>query len=226
MPRGLEPIVRLIDDWFTARPLGLVVEGKIGSGNVIICGFDLTRDADDPVSRQMRSSLLDYMALRKFAPKTELTAEQIRGLITEPKPSALRSVHGIKADSDREGYEAANAIDGDPATMWHTAWGDPMPGFPHELVVEFDAPKTLTGFTALPRQDDQRNGWIKDYAFHLSADGRNWGEPAAKRSFDRNADLKTVKLAQRATAKFIKLVALSGHANNSYASLAELGVIE
>jgi len=93
-------------------------------------------------------------------------------------------------------------------------------------VVEFDAPKTLTGFTALPRQDGQRNGWIKDYAFYVSADGQNWGEPVAKGTFARSANLKTVMLAHPSTAKFIKLVALSGHANNPYASLAELAVIE
>ena len=85
---------------------------------------------------------------------------------------------------------------------------------------------TMTGFTAMPRQDGQRNGWIKDYALYLSADGHNWGEPVAKGTFARSADLKSVKLAQPATAKFIKLVALSGHANNPYASLAELAVIE
>ena len=31
---GTEPIVRVIDDWVTARPLGLVVEGKVGAGKI------------------------------------------------------------------------------------------------------------------------------------------------------------------------------------------------
>lgn len=81
LPKDVEPIVRVIDDWFTARPLGLVVEGRVGQGKVLICGFDLTRDADDPVSRQMRTSLLDYMASEKFAPQTELSVDQVRSLI-------------------------------------------------------------------------------------------------------------------------------------------------
>jgi len=82
LPQGTEPIVRVIDDWVTARPLGLVVEGKVGAGKVIICGFDLTRDADDPVSRQLRASLLSYMDSPKFAPKTKLKSAQIESLIT------------------------------------------------------------------------------------------------------------------------------------------------
>ena len=32
-------------------------------GKIIICGFDLTRDADDPVSRQMKASLTELSRL-------------------------------------------------------------------------------------------------------------------------------------------------------------------
>jgi hypothetical protein len=84
LPRGLSPIVRVIDDWVTARPLALVVEGKAAGGKIVICGFDLTDEADDPVSRQMRRSLLDYMTSNRFAPASELTMDQINNLIKEP----------------------------------------------------------------------------------------------------------------------------------------------
>jgi len=83
LPKGVEPIVRVIDDWFTARPLGLVVEGAVGEGRVVVCGFDLTRDADDPVSRQMRASLLAYMGSAEFQPKSRLTPGQLRSLLNE-----------------------------------------------------------------------------------------------------------------------------------------------
>jgi hypothetical protein len=89
LPRKLMPIVRVIDDWFTARPLGLIVEGKVGAGKIVICGFDLTRGADDPVSRQMRASLLDYMRSPKFAPETELTTDRIKSLIVPPNTVKL-----------------------------------------------------------------------------------------------------------------------------------------
>jgi len=225
LPKGTEPVVRVIDDWFTARPLGLVVEGKVGAGKVIVCGVDLTANADDPVSKQMRASLLSYMASRKFAPTTSLTVDQVKSLIVEPKQAQLRGVRSIKADSEQEGYEVEAAFDGDPATMWHTTWGDLAAGFPHALVIEFDASRTLAGFTALPRQDGNPNGSIKDYACYLSADGQDWGEPVAKGAFERDAELKTVHFARPETGKFLKLVALSGHANGPFASLAELGVL-
>jgi hypothetical protein len=227
LPPGVTPIVRVIDDWVTARPLGLIVEGKVGSGKIIICGFDLTQGADDPVSRQMRRSLEDYMAGDKFHPAMELTAGEIESLISPlPPPKGLRGVRLIKADSEEENYGAANAIDGAPETMWHTSWEGNPPGFPHWLMIQLDGPRKIAGFTALPRQDGERNGWIKDYAFYASRDGTNWGEAVAQGVFPDNARRKTVKFAAPVEAQFVKLVALSGYANGPWASLAEINLIE
>lgn len=79
--RGIKPIVRVIDDWVTARPFALIIQGTVGSGRIVVCGFDLTQDSDDPVSRQMRASLLNYMNSKKFAPTIKLTANEINSLI-------------------------------------------------------------------------------------------------------------------------------------------------
>ena len=81
LPRGVNPVVRVIDDWVTARPLGLIAEGKVGAGKIIVCGFDLIRGADDPVSQQMRRSLLDYAASDRFAPDTAWTEENVKALL-------------------------------------------------------------------------------------------------------------------------------------------------
>jgi hypothetical protein len=86
LPRQTEPIVRVIDDWVTARPLALVAEARVGTGRLVICGFDLTQGADDPVSRQMRRSLLDYMNGPDFAPRQQFTAGEIQGLLAAPQP--------------------------------------------------------------------------------------------------------------------------------------------
>jgi len=217
----------VIDDWVTARPLGLIVEGKVDAGKIIICGFDLTDDAGDPVSRQMRESLLHYMNSDRFKPAVELTPDQIQSLTVPPRDAArLHGVRSIKADSFEEGYEVENAIDGDPDTMWHTSWEGDMPGFPHELVIEFDGARKLAGFTALPRQDGNQNGWIKDFTFYVSTEGKTWSEPVANGVFAQDAKLKTVKFAAPVTAKFVKLVALSGYADGPWASLAEFNVID
>ena len=216
----------MIDDWVTARSLGLVVEGKVGPGKIIICGFDLTHAEEDPVSRQMLRSLKDYMDSKKFAPATELTVEEIESLSVPAEAGGQHGVRRITADSEQADYEATNAIDGDPQSMWHSSWEEPVPGYPHYLIVEFEEPEALAGFTALPRQDGNHNGWIKDYLLYVSSDGREWGQAVAQGIFSEDAQLKTIKFAAPITAKFVKLVASSGYVNGPWASLAEFHLIK
>jgi hypothetical protein len=226
LPRGLDPIVRIVDDWVTARPLALIVEGRLGTGKIIICGCDLTDDAlTDPVSRQLRLSLVTYLNSEKCQPNAEFSVEQLSAL-ADSRADGMRNVASIKASSEQDGCEVQNAIDGNPDTIWHTSWdSDPAPTFPHEFTVEFKTAETLTGFTALPRQDGNHNGWIKEFAFYASSDGSNWAEPVAKGIFSENAKLKVVHFSRPVTAKFVKLVALSGYADGPWASLAEFNVI-
>ena len=176
LPQDMDPIVRVIDDWVTARPLGLVVEAKVGEGSAVICGFDLTRDADDPVSAQMRASLLHYMGTPRFRPAARVSADRIAGLLKAPRRTVL-SEGSAKADSEQAGYEAALAVDGDEETFWHTAWEPESAALPHELVVDLGRTVNVTGFTALPRQDGNANGRIDAFALYLRQDGAELGAP-------------------------------------------------
>ncbi len=42
MPAEIKPIVRVVDDWFTNRPLALIFEARVGKGKLIVLGIDLT----------------------------------------------------------------------------------------------------------------------------------------------------------------------------------------
>lgn len=84
MPSSLQPIVQVIDDWFTARKLGLVFEAKAEKGKLLVCSIDLQDGfKQNPVVRQMRRSLLDYMASEKFDPKIEVSLDQLRELMAD-----------------------------------------------------------------------------------------------------------------------------------------------
>ena len=81
LPPGLKPVVQVIDDWFTARRLGLVFEAKVGKGKLLVSSIDLETGVEENlVARQLRLSLLGYMASDRFDPETEITAEQLRSL--------------------------------------------------------------------------------------------------------------------------------------------------
>ena len=81
LPPDLRPVVQVIDDWFTNRRLGFVVEARVGPGRLLLVGADLPA-ATDPVSRQLLASLLQYAAGETFAPEVSLTKEQAADLFT------------------------------------------------------------------------------------------------------------------------------------------------
>ena len=82
-PAGLEPIVRVIDDWFTSRSLALIVEARVGRGRLLATSIDLP-GAADPVNRQLLSSLQQYVASEQFAPAVVLTREQVERWVVAP----------------------------------------------------------------------------------------------------------------------------------------------
>ncbi|RIK84341.1 MAG: hypothetical protein DCC67_05030 [Planctomycetota bacterium] len=225
LPVELRPVVQVIDDWVTNRRLGLVFEAKLGPGKLMVCSIDLENGLEaDPVRRQFRHSLLKYMGSSQFAPAHSVTADQVRKLFAEPSPMERLGVVSVTADSEEAANEGYLAFDGNPKTFWHTEWRANGPGLPHSLQVEFRKPITIRGFTALPRQDGVRHGWINDYLLYASDDGKNWGEPVARGSFTADKQLKAVEF-KPVTARFFRLVAASGFDALPYASLAEFCVL-
>ena len=225
-PRNFRPLVMAIDDWVTARKLGLVFEAQVGGGKLLACGVDLANDLETrPVARQLRRSLLTYMAGPSFQPATKLEAAYLQSLLQDPTAMQKLGARALRADSTQEGYEASNLLDGDPKTMWHTAWGDGAPAFPHEVVLQFARLVTLRAVSLLARQDRNPNGMIKGCALYASADGQTWGEPVARATLKQSADEQTIRLPAPTKARYVKLVALSSFdPAKPYASLAELRV--
>jgi hypothetical protein len=75
---AIEPIVRVIDDWFTARPLGLIFECKTGKGKLLVSGIDLLTDKEKrPEARQLLYSLEKYMAGDQFSPQSSVETSTI-----------------------------------------------------------------------------------------------------------------------------------------------------
>jgi hypothetical protein len=82
LPSELRPTVQVIDDWVTNRKLGLVFEARLGQGKLLVTSIDLDH-GDNPVVRQMRYSLLSYMAGPQFRPTVSVTADQVNNLIKQ-----------------------------------------------------------------------------------------------------------------------------------------------
>ena len=78
----LQPIVRVIDDWVTARPLALAFECKVGNGRLVVSGIDFHQKmADRPAARQLLHSFVTYMKGEKFEPTVSLEESTISSLM-------------------------------------------------------------------------------------------------------------------------------------------------
>jgi hypothetical protein len=225
LPRGLTPIVSAIDDWNRNWKLGVVFEAKVGTGKLMVCTLDLKSDLDArPVARQLRRSLLDYMATEKFQPKTEVLAADFRASLFDTlvmeKLGAVATGSGANADL---------AMDGDPNTFWQSGGGGRAKNadtrkHPHELVFTFTNAVAMDGVVIMPRQNDRDHlGDVREFGLALS-DGTNVTY-ATKWTLASTWNPQTVKFPQRVTARQLRFTALSGFGNDSSASLAELAVI-
>jgi hypothetical protein len=77
----LKPIVRVIDDWVSARSLGLLFECRSGKGKLIVSGIDLLSDSGQrPEARQLLYSLKKYMESQRFNPVQSVGIERLKSL--------------------------------------------------------------------------------------------------------------------------------------------------
>jgi hypothetical protein len=81
-PAGYRPIVQVIDDYHRNHKLGAVLETTVGRGKLLISAFDLVNALDTrPAARQLRRSLLEYMASPRFDPRTALPSATLDNLL-------------------------------------------------------------------------------------------------------------------------------------------------
>lgn len=131
----------------------------------------------------------------------------------------------IYASSQETGGEsAANLVDNDPSTIWHTMYSVTVAQYPHW--VDFDAgeARLIKGFVYLPRQDGS-NGDIKDYKLQVSDDGKNWSDTVAQGSFVKSKKEQKVLFAKPVKARYIRFTALNSQNGNDFASGAEFSVL-
>jgi hypothetical protein len=81
-PEELKPLIQPIDTWFENRRLALAFESKTNGGKLLVCSIDL-RDITEErvVSKQLFSSVLNYMNSENFNPDVDLDLNQIEELI-------------------------------------------------------------------------------------------------------------------------------------------------
>ena len=71
-PADYRPLVQVIDNFARNHKLGVVFEGRVGRGQLLVCGFDLPHMTKDPAARQLLASLYAYAGSAAFEPTCEM----------------------------------------------------------------------------------------------------------------------------------------------------------
>ena len=104
---------------------------------------------------------------------SDLSAPITATVVSTPKlPRDGWVVTASSEETIKEDNRAANAIDGDPQSLWHTTWGLTLP--PHYLRIELPRAAMVSGLSYLPRQDGGVNGIVTSYEIETSMDGELW----------------------------------------------------
>jgi uncharacterized repeat protein (TIGR01451 family) len=128
------------------------------------------------------------------------------------------------ATSAQAGYPPSNAIDGNPATIWHTQYSPVRDYPPQSITLDLGGSHNVTGLLYLPRQDNNINGIITSYKILVSQDGTtftqvgsgNWALDSSQKSASFSAS----------GVRYVQLVGVQGgsYDGKGYVSAAEINV--
>ena len=81
-PADYRPLVQVIDNFARNHKLGVVFEGRVGAGQLLVCGLNLPDAATDPAVRQWLTSLYAYAGSAKFKPANQLSDAMLENIFT------------------------------------------------------------------------------------------------------------------------------------------------
>jgi len=217
----LEPVVWAIDDWNRNYKLGVIFEGAVGDGKLLVSAIDVSRpNIANPVARQLRYSLLNYMASDCFQPNVPIFPAEMRSLLFDTQ--IMKKLH---ATAELDGVPASAAIDGDPNTYVSTGDQSAPMREAAELTITFPAPVAMSGVVLMPRQNHREHeGEISECVISVSDDGNVWND-VQRAYLPSSFAPKTIEFTRKISTRYLKLVSLSGFGPDKTTSIADLAVI-
>ena len=92
--------LQVIDNFARNHKLGVVFEGRVGRGQLLVCGFDLPAMTKDPAARQLLASLYAYVGSAAFKPTQEFSGDLLEKLFVPKFANKLQELGAtIRADS-------------------------------------------------------------------------------------------------------------------------------
>ena len=155
--------------------------------------------------------------------KGSATAHRLSG--KDLLPFKNLKIHSVSSESTGNNRRARYAIDGDPKTVWHTAFIDGIKKHPHQIVIDLGGSHRIKGLRYLARQDQGWNGAIAEFEISVSDDPEQASSVIARGAWKKSRRPQEVVFDKPQRGRYLTLRALSEVNQGPWASAADLGVI-
>lgn len=191
--------------------------------------LELAAGAEESVSFTAQPSDIALSGRQEFGAELTLSDQIVEDASTEVFYNEVAAsgvtIHSVSSEElVGEDGAAANLLDGDPLTLWHSQWFDRVAEHPHEVVLDLGAERTIHALNYLPRQTGTMNGTVKDYEVYVSPTPDSWDQPVATGAFVNVRDEQRVDFPAT-HGRYVRFVALSEQSGQPFASGAGLTVM-
>ena len=171
-PEGVEPIVRIIDDWNRNLPLALMFEVKVDEGSLLAVSVDFDTKTGkhpeaEPAVRALKQAMLHYAASDRFCPKARMSGVEMEEQMQKwlfPTYRMKQMVSNIRYPEQAKVENGAELISINPgkAVMIQAQ------SFPVSVNLEFQKELTVCGLLYVPDQTArQRRGFVREYLLRV-----------------------------------------------------------
>lgn len=201
-------------DGWTVTPTTPATHATVAAGATATTTWDVTPPAGTPEGKYVLTATGGQATISAEA--TVLPP----GIV----PQSRIKVADVDSEDVATGGAATMALDGNPSTIWHSAWSEvPTPAdFPHHMTLDLGSTYQVNGFSYLPRQSGT-NGMFKGYEIYVSADGQDWGTPVATGQFPNSIAVQRVDFTAK-PGRYVKFVGTSSLNGAVFGSAAEFNV--
>jgi len=164
LPHQAEPLVELIDQPLRALRLGALLEARVGKGALVATSLDVEASV---AGRQLKDSLLDYLASERCRPALQLSAEQATRLLIGNR---FQIVDKVPANGTcLLDVEASANLQTDEARTWKMA-NDKITTRAEGFAYDFP-PSRFDPWKSIPQVSWMKNGkpaWMaRNFTLHL-----------------------------------------------------------
>jgi hypothetical protein len=206
MPEGFEPVIRGIDDWNRNLSLGLLMEGKVGNGKLLLVTACLEGTFEErPEAHSFKEALLSYAASNEFAPEAELPLSSIEEhLFPNGRMKAFHTQY--KPELEARVNDLFPLYEENPNT---SVWIE-KDHYPISVDICFEEPVSVSGLLMVPDQKDRMHqGCVKDYAIEVERDGGF--EEIVRGRFMASFMTQRAVFEEAVTTRILRFTALSGY---------------